>query len=439
MSTTNEQALNLKLQAISIKMQREVKRNLAWGRFMGNISNTPANANDPKGNYAGKPIMVLDEIKKSMMGNSAKIPLTLELAGPATYGSTALVGREEPMVRKWAEVYVNTVRHGVIIEDGSMETFNERAFDAAVMAVPLETWWHANMENWQIVTGIYEGLSENLTMAKADPTYGDGRGIAKRYHPNLYRWTGSAANSGSLSKVGTAEKFPTATDVYNAAAGNNKLPMSTYTVKAARVLVRKRGLAPIVIDKGFSFYPWWITPEQAASLRSDATFIATANSGNWLNIKDHPLVHGAIGYYEGFLFFEDVNGNAVRGFSGTSGSDLNILGSTEMKWQGSEKQNPRFLPQSGLIGDSGAYNQVGIIFGDNFLGKALGTDPVFKYREEDYDEMKGLACRAIYGYGRLDYMPDDQLSNLLSSPTSITGVYNRSSMLVMTYENIQVS
>lgn len=436
MGLSNEQSANLKLQALSIRMQREIRKNLPWGQFMGKTG-APKDSNDPMPSYKDSPILIVDEIKKSRLGHSARIPLALGLAGPATYGSTALVGREETMSRKWAEVYVNSIRHGVMVEEGAMETFNDRAYEAAMNAVPLEVEWHANMENWQVVTSWYEGLSENLTTAKTTELYGGGLGIAKRYNPNLYRWTGAAQASGSLSKIGTAGKFPTGTEVYNAAAStSNPLAMSVNTIKAARVIVRKAGLAPIVTENGFKFYPWWITPEQAASLRSDASFIATMNSGNWLNIKDHPMVHGAIGFYEGFVFFEDVNGASVRGFSGTSGTDLNVLGSLELQYESTEKQNPRFLPQTGLLGASGAYNQVGIIFGANALGKAEGEEAEFAYREEDYGKAKGLACGAIYGYGRLDYVPDDQLDNLISSPTSITGVYNKSCVQIMTHENV---
>lgn len=439
---TNEEALALKLQAVSLKMQREMKKHLFWGQFMSFGSTPNQNGNDPSANnLIGKPILVVDEIQKGRLGNMAKIPLTLDMAGPATYGSAAVTGREEPIARKYSELYVNTVRHAIQVEEGSMETFNERAFAAALDAVDLESAWHANQENWMVVTSIYEGLSENLTTSVNSEIYGQGRGFAKRYHPNLYAWTGASDSAAKLVRAGTARKFPTATEVFNAAnASSNKRSFSTYTVEAARTTALKLGMRPIVSANGFKFFPWILTVEQAASLAADSRFQATINSQQWRDIKDHPNVKGSIGYYKGFLFFEDTYGIAVRGFSGTGAADLNILGSLEMIFDTSDKQNPRFLPQEGLIGNhssDGLYNQVSIMFGESFLGKALGSEPEFRYREEDYGEWKGLACRAIYAYGRLDFVPPMQVENLISSPTSITGVYNRSSMLVMTYEKVQ--
>ena len=433
---SNEEALALKLNVISTKMQREMKKHLFWGKFIG-LGSPDEKTNDPASNkFAGKPFLIIDEIKKARMGNMAEIPLTLELAGPPTYGSAAVVGREEPMARKWAEVYVNTVRHAVQVEEGSMETFNERALNAAADAVPLEAHWHGNMENWQILTGIYEGLSENLTTSATHEEYGQGRGFAKRYHPNLFRWNGASQAAGSLSKVGTVGKFATAAEIFNAAGGANPLAMSSYTVEAARVRCMKSGLRPIVLDNGYKFFPWVISIEQAMSLRSDSRFQATMNSPQWKDIKDHPDVRGAIGYYLGFLFFEDTYGIAVRGYSGADANDLNIVGSVAHLYDENEKQNPRFLPQTGMIVSGSLSNQCGIIFGESFMGKALGSDPMFRYREEDYGDWKGLACRAIYGWGRLDYVPPLQIPNLLTNPASITGVYNRSSMLVMTHEKV---
>lgn len=435
---TNEQVLELKLQAISTKMQREIKKDLFWNQFTSGMKGGESEeSNNPKDKFLRDPIYVEDAIQKGRLGHMAKIPMTLNLSGPATYGSTAMTGREEPMSRLWTEVYVNAVKHGVIVEEGAMETFNERALNAALDAVPLETYWHACMENWNVVSSIYEGLSENLTVAKGDEVYGDGMGLAKRYHPNLFKWTGAADASGALSRVGTAKKFPTATQVYNAAnTSTNQLPFSTYTIEAARTQALKQGMKPLAGDNGLKFFPWVISPEQARSLRADAKFQATMNSPAWKDIKDHPMVKGAIGHYLGFVFFEDTWGILVRGFSGTGAGDLNILGSVQMVYD-DEKQNPRFLPQEGLIGyTSGKYNQVSVIFGQHFIGEALGEAATFKYREEDYGDWKGLRCKAIYGMNRMDFVPPNQIDNLISSPTSITNVYNRSSMLVMTFENV---
>lgn len=433
---TNEQVLNLQLQAVSEKLRREMKKHLFWSRFIAMGSGAPDPFNDPKPGTMGNPITVIDEIKRNRLGNHARIPMQLELSGPATYGSAAMVGREENLRKKWAEVYVNTVRHGVVVEEGSMETFNERAFNAAIDAVDMEAYWHAHMENWQVETSIYEGISENISTAVNDPVYGQGRGFAKRYHPNLYYWSGATDAAAVLTKVGAALKFPTATEVFNAAnLSSNQKSFSSYTVEAARTVALKRGLRPFVADGSLKFFPWVISTEQASSLRNDARFQAVMNSPQWKDIKDHPFVKGSIGYYLGFVFFEDTEGTLVRGYSGSSGSDLNILGSVEMIWD-TESQNPRFLPQQGYIANGGLSNQVSTIFGDGFLGKGLGTDPVFRYREEDYGEWKGLACRAIYGYGRMDYVPDNQIGILASNPTGITGVYNRSSMQIMTYEKV---
>jgi hypothetical protein len=318
-----------------------------------------------------------------------------------------------------------------------MDEAREKAFRAAESELESLAWWHAQYENYNILTSIYEGASENLYTTKTNPDYGQGLGIPRRFHPNLVTFTGASDSAGVLTKVGSAGKFPSAAEIYTAAsASTTGLPMSSTAVNLVRMRVMRAGIKPIVTDNGMKFWPWLLTLEQAYTLMKDETFAKMLQSSMWQSMKDHPWVSGALGYYGGFVFYTDIL--TVRGFAGTAGTDLNMLGSVSLIADSDIKQNPRFLPQEGHIQNSSKSNHVGIIFGESFLGEALHENLAFKYEEQDYGNWKGVAAKTKYGYERLDFVPQPQVQFLEGTEaqvaSSISNVYNKSSMLVMTWQ-----
>jgi hypothetical protein len=429
---------NLGLQPLDIQMRAEVKKHLWWSRFKGSVTEGRDANNDPVLKASGAPIEVNHKLKTIGYSDRLLIPMERDLAGAPTLGDATLIGREEPSSRAYAKVGYNQVRHAIPVKLGEMDDAREAAFRAAEENTQKLAWWHAQYENYNIITSIYEGASENLYTTKTNADYGQGLGIPRRFHPNLYYYAGSAA---ALTRVGDTSKFPTAAQIYTAATGaTTPLSFCADLVFQARIKAMKLGLKPLVTENGFKFYPWLITPEQAYTLMSDATFVKALQAPAWQEHKSHPWVTGAIGYFGGFVFFEDVL--SVRGFSGTSpGTDLNVLGSVSLVASEDLKQNPRFLPQEGQIAHGTAttkVNHVSIIFGESFLGESLHENLRFKYAREDYDNWEGLGAATKYGYERLDFVPSKHVQYLEGSEsdvtTYITNVYNKSSMLVMTWQ-----
>lgn len=432
---TREDISALGLQPLDLKLRAEVKRHLWFSRFKGNVQMGNDYNNDPKLKASGSPIEVNDNMRSIGYGDRLLIPMEKDLAGAPTLGDAVLTGREEEMARAYAKVGFNQVRHAIPVRLGRMDEIRERGFRAAEENLQKLAWWHAQYENYNILTAIYEGASENLYTTNTNPDYGQGLGIPRRFHPNLYVNTTTA-----LTRVGDPGKFPTATEVF-AAAGTSTTgaPLNAGTVQKARITAMRLGIPPLVTDGGFKFWPWLITPEQAYSLSQTNEFKAMMATNVWKEMKDHPWVKGAIGYFGGFVFFEDVL--SVRGFSGADAASLNVLGSTNLIATTDIKQNPRFLPQEGhitsTIGGATKANHVGIIFGASFLGEALHENLGFATESQDYDNWQGLGAYTKYGYERLDFVPKSHVQYLEGTEAgidNITNVYNRSSMLVMTFE-----
>lgn len=432
---TREDISALGLQPLDLKLRAEVKRHLWFSRFKGTVQMGNDYNNDPKLRASGSPIEVNDNLRSIGYGDRLLIPMEKDLAGAPTLGDAVLTGREEEMARAYAKVGFNQVRHAIPVRLGRMDEIRERGFRAAEENLQKLAWWHAQYENYNILTAIYEGASENLYTTNTNPDYGQGLGIPRRFHPNLYVNTTAA-----LTRVGNPGKFPTAAEVFAAASTSTSgAPMSAATVQKARITAMRLGIQPLVTDGGFKFWPWLITPEQAYSLSQTNEFKAMMATNVWKEMKDHPWVKGAIGYFGGFVFFEDVL--SVRGFSGANAASLNVLGTTNLVATTDIKQNPRFLPQEGhitsTIGGVAKANHVSIIFGASFLGEALHENLGFATESQDYDNWQGLGAYTKYGYERLDFVPKSHVQYLEGTEAgidNITNVYNRSSMLVMTFE-----
>lgn len=440
----------LALQAISEEMRRDFVNYSFWSRFTGDVNQTgDKRTNDPS-NFrpSGAVIDRNPGIKTHGIGDRMLIPLQLHFAGPATYGDATLIGNEESVGRKWAHVAYNMVRHAATLREGEMDELREDYLRAADYVRGDEAIWHAQLHNYFVTQALIEGVSENLSTTATDDTYGEGLGINKRYHPNMYVYVGAASSDavGTLTRIGTPGKFPTADDCWHAAKNTNpannadlntNLKFSTRLVRLARNKAI-RMLKPLFNSGGTNFYGWLISPEQATSLMTDTDYKAVVNSQQYAALKDHPYVKGSVGVYGQFVFFEDAT--AVRSFSGTQvdGSDINILGTAELQWDKENKQNPRFLPIEGAIAENGGYtNQISIIFGAGALGQADAKPLTFTEPEKvDYGNWQGIATKATYGLSRTDYVPESQLDKFEADVANITGVYNESSILVITWELI---
>ncbi|HNX38852.1 MAG TPA: hypothetical protein PKI15_10880, partial [Candidatus Cloacimonadota bacterium] len=156
-------------------------------------------------------------------------------------------------------------------------------------------------ENWEITSSLYEGASEALTLSGADPVYGQGMAISKRYHPNLYTWTGATDATGALGLVAaSAGLFPTAQRVRDAAKNmnytdhttdlNNDLGLTSYTARAIRNLCIQKKVRPLFTQNGKMFWGAVISSEQADTLRSDSKYIEAQKTFQTREYTDNPYV-----------------------------------------------------------------------------------------------------------------------------------------------------
>lgn len=451
----------LAMQALSEELRRDVVDQLFWSQYQGSImpAGKEKSNNIDDARPSGKPIDVNPGIKAHGIGDRMLIPMQQHLAGPPTYGSATLIGNEESPSRRWGHIAYNMVRHAVTLQEGEMEELREDALKAAEHMKPDLSLWHAQMENYFVSDGLYCGVSENLYTTSTHEDYGQGLGIAKRYHPNMYVAKGASADTTAMSRVGTLGKFPTSQEIYLALrdvntsnVGQDKArSMNRLVVQQMRNICYRSKLKPLFNLRGKLFWGWILTPEQTTSLLNDETVSKMFNSQQYRDISDHPLAKGSIGVYGQFVFFEDAisirsyapPSGMTDTYAGAANADLGCLGSRELVWDKNDKSNPRFCPIEGAFmakpstGDATLTSQGSIIFGASMLGKADRYSARFTKEEEaDYGNWKGIAAKAIYGYERQDFVPESQISLLETTPASCTNIYNDSSMLVFTFERV---
>ena len=431
--------------ALDETMRREAKRHLWWSRFMGNVQKVESYNNDTDFAASGKPIEVQSLKGGPGLGDRMLIPMLMELAGLGRLGDAVMLGNEEDFARKYAMIHYNQIRHAVPVKKGKKDYSNEEILRMMEYCQPLLSWWHAQRENWEIISSIYLGAGEALTTGTTDATFGQGLGIDKRVHPNLY-----THSSDVLTRIGTAGKYPTMAETYtaiNGAAGNGD-DFATDTLRLARKLVYNTlYMKPMFTISGNKYWGILVDPAQADTLRADAMFISNGSSAplNY-SINEHPDITGSIGVYGNFVVFEDPV--AVRGYTtltaagaagdpNTDGS-INVLGSTTAVYDETDKANPRFLPQTGRTQSSSgaAYaNHGAIIIGGSMLGKADYDGLSFQTEEFDYANWKGISAGAMYGYERLDFIPEVRTPTRSETTTaSATNVYNRSSAIILTFQ-----
>jgi len=445
------EAILLAVQAIATKQRRERYDLLFWSKFKGSINKQGDKVNNDPTQLAptGSVIEVNDGLKTHGLGDRMIVPMLSPLTGPGRYGDSVMLGHEESHARRIAYVHYNKVRKAAVLQEGEMDAIREDKIKAAEYCGPDLQDWMEKMENWDITRTFYEGISESLTTMDAAElvVHGNTLQLDKRFHPNLYVFRGATPAAGKLTRVGNPGKFPTMTQVFNAASGaagdingtdtgNSAapLPMNTYCVRQMRKLVYSGAcrIAPLFKSNGVNFWGVLIHPDQHDSLMNDDIYVKNLQSTLWKTLQENPMVNGSVGFYGNFVFFEDPV--AVRGFAGANATKVNVLGTKELQYDKNDKSNPRFDPIEGCIEYSNLENKAAIIFGASALGEALHSKISYHFEDADYGNWNGIEARAIYGYERLDFVPMNQISKFENDVANITNVYNRSSAIIMTWQ-----
>lgn len=439
--------------ALDEKLRRETKRHLFWSRFMGEIQQVENFNNDPDYRPSDRPIEVNNMMNNPGLGDRMLIPMTMELSGLGRLGDAVMLGHEEDIARKYAMVHYNQIRHGVPVQKGKKEYNIDRILNILEDNVGKLGWWHAQMENWQIITAIYLGTAEMLHTSATDTIYGQGLGLDKRVHPNLYSHITDAAIGNLKPATDTVNGYASMQDVYESIRNDtstNGLPFTTSTLRSMRKLVYSTlNLKPTFTHSGQKYWAVLIDPIQADTLMSDAMFKANGSSAPLgYGLSDHPDITGSLGIYGNFVIFEDpvaVRGyytesavGAANGDPGTSGT-INVTGTTAAVYDTTDKVNPRFIPMTGMNksnSGSGNSNRGAIIMGGSMLGKAQHSPLSFETENFDYNNWKGLAAGAMYGYERLDFVKEADTPTYQENSTSTANpVYNRSSAVILTFQD----
>lgn len=439
--------------ALDENLRRETKRHLFWSRFMGNIQQVESFNNGPDYSPSNRPIEVNNMMDNPGLGDRMLIPMTMELAGLGRLGDAVMLGHEEDIARKYAMIHYNQIRHGVPVQKGKKEYNIDKILNILEDNVGKLGWWHAQMENWQIITAIYLGTAEMLHTSATDATYGQGLGLDKRVHPNLYSHITDTATGNLKPVTDTTNGYASMQDVYEAVytdTSTNGLTFTTSTLRVARKLCYSTlNLKPMFTHNGQKYWAVIIDPIQADTLMADAMFKSNGSSAPLgYGLNDHPDIIGSLGVYGNFIIFEDpvavrgyyteTSAAAANGDPSTTGT-INVTGSTAAVYDATDKVNPRFIPMTGMNksnSGSGSSNRGAIIMGGSMLGKAVHSPLSFETENFDYNNWKGLAAGAMYGYERLDFLEEADTPTYHETSTSTANpVYNRSSAVILTYQD----
>jgi len=436
--------------ALDETMRREAKRHLFWSRFMGNIQKAENYNNDMDLRPSGAPIEVNDMINTPGLGDRMLIPMVLELAGLGRLGDAVMLGHEEDFARKYAMIHYNQIRHGVPVQKGLKDYSNEAILKMMQYAQPMLSWWHAQRENWEIIHAIYLGAGEALTTSTTDATYGQGLGIGKKIHPNLFSYHGATkALNAVTDTTGVCATMQDLYEVFHTDTSTNGGTMESKTLRLARQkMYSDLYMKPMFVHNGQKYWGIVIDPIQADTLKADALFTSNGSAAPLsYGLENHPMINGTIGIYGNFVVFEDpvavrgyrvLTSGGIYGDPSTSG-DVDITGSTTAVYDGTDKANPRFLPMTGMTksnANNGSSNRGAIVIGGSMLGKAQHTPLSFKTEEFDYQNWKGISAGAMYGYERLDFIPEASTPTYSESvPTTVPKTYNRSSAVILTYQD----
>ena len=391
------------------KFKRETWYNTFWSKFAGFVDISQDENGNRKLTPSGKPIEILNSFIAEGRDNML-IPFLMQLTGDPVYGDTVLKGTGEAQSLKWLRVYVNQWRKAVEAKSGSMSDQRLKIYKLYEKAKPQLIQWFSKWENQMVFQTFYEGASGNVT---AGTDY-DGIGLVKRYHPNWYMNDG-----GTLTAVGGTEKTNKTTDNLDDATGDCDTGITTGLLEQLRIKAMELKIPQMMTKNGNPYWVMIIHPKQAKALRADEEYKDALREA-YSAAKDTPELMGTIGYYAGFMIFEDIVG--IRSWDDT---DSTLA-----------KDGWLALPDGGS--DS---NYNAIVVGDSAIGKGIAENLHFTEEIDDHNNVKEIGGALINGYNRADFAEDgsDEEAIFLKSEESggvaaATSVINQSSLILMTKE-----
>ena len=395
-------------------LRREAWYGTFWHAFVGDVTVI----NDPSGESiktpSGKPIERLTGFTEANSDNML-IPFERDLIGGPVYGDTVAKGTGERQRFNWLRSYINQTRKVVEAQAGKMSDFRARKLRLIENSKPKLIKWWAKYLNQDIYRALYEGVGLNLSGSK---NY-DALGLYKRYHPNIYNNATSV-----LTAVGTEKQFCTAAQL-DTSVGTTNAGLSVTIMRQLRTKCLQLKIPQIETLSGYKFWVLIVHPVQMATLKGETDYKAAIDSAfDGYRLK-HPALRGAAFVMEGFAVFEDIVG--IRGWDNAAGG-----------FYGDDDADPTesmFEPTT--ITD----NKCAIVFGNQALGIGVVDKLSFGDEVDDFENVKEVVGRMIYGVNRADFVTEALAietsggmfyKNTTGGVVADTACLNNSSLILMT-------
>ena len=367
------------------KMMFAVQKEFFWGRWAK--FNTPGSRPVRPGTEPmpiDSPIVIQRELGRKS-GDILEIPVHRNLKNMPRLDKQQMKEFEEEPKVNFVQVAVNLFRHAEKPQDSTISTQVNKDLRLLENAIPALQRHYARVSEYEGVSyAFYNGYSGYILRSARWSGHAK---IAAVSHPHIYT-SGSGKVSYSGGNPGVAGYETTiGTDITAVGSGD---VFDTGFLNGLKADPQIRKIPPIILNNGNHCRFIVAHPYQIAGLEADSTFKTTVQSAYVSQaVKDNPLLYGAKYYYAGFFIFE--NDTAVWPVSVTGGKPVWGVSGIATITSLDSYENYASETKFGAI-----------VLGSNAMFKAIADNMEFKRRRDDYDEIIGIAYRAIEGYARGD-------------------------------------
>ena len=395
-------------------LRRESWYGTFWHPYIGEVKVIESPSGDPIMTPPATPIVRLSGFAGAGRDNML-IPMERDLTGGPLFGDTVAKGTGEDQVFNWLRTYINQVRKVVKAQSGKMSDLRAKKLRLIESAKPKLVKWWSKYINQEMFRAVYEGVTGNLS---GSIDY-DALGLYRRYHPNIY-----CNDGGVLTAVGTEKYFTTAAEMDTGVTATDE-GLTVEILRALQVKCLQLKIPKIEMKDGFKFWVLVVHPAQLKTLKGDTSFLGAVNSAFDTHRAKHPSLNNAEFMIEGFVIYSDVVG--IRGWDDATG-----------RFFGDDDADPiasMFEPTT--ITD----NYCAIVFGNGMLGLGVPEELSFGDEVDDFENIKEVAGRMIFGANRADFVTEANAKETsggmfykgtTGGVVGSTSAYNDSSLILMT-------
>lgn len=351
--------------------------------------------------WTGAPIEVHQEFVKQGR-TTLDIPVRNRLVEMPVHGDKPLRGTAERAVIAFRTVYVNYTRKAYAPPTGMSFQIVKKYADNLVFAADeyLRQWWNDYHPSNFILT-MCAGASRDLVA----PTAEGGRNISYVSHPNFI-----VAGSGPVGygggRPGSSGYELSVESALNGLSNTAVCWMSVALIENMVLEAARYKMAPIVMERGFSFYPVWISDAQWKQLQRDPEFrdfykrLPTPLAGS-------PLATGAVAKIGGAVIYVDMNLFGAR----TNATDSNVTaGAAEYGPAPSTAERALGFKIGNTMKNLDTSNlKVGFIMGQGSMSVGIGERMNFTDLIDDHGFVKEVGIATIQSVVRSDVYDHDGL------------------------------